>query len=77
MDWITIAGLLLKYGIPLTDFIIGKIKAGGTVTEADWTEAKRLGSLTPEGLFGEVLASKGIDPADPRAQAILALIKAS
>lgn len=76
LTWVTIAGLMVRYGVPLTDYIIAQWRSGKEVTPEDWAKAKELANVTPEMLLDQVLASKGISKDDPRAKELLELIKA-
>lgn len=75
MDWAMIAGLVLKYGIPFTDYLVKKWSEKGEVTVEDWNEAKALGLQTPESLLTEVLISRGIALDSPKAKELFELIK--
>lgn len=74
MNWLMIIGLIEKLGLPLAEKLWRLWKSGGEPTDADWAELRALGAKTPRSQMLDALASAGIDPNSPKAQALLALV---
>lgn len=74
ITWSLVAGLLIKYGPEVADFIVRKWNSSGVVTLEEWEELKALSDKTPESQLRDALARAGISDSDPRAQAIIAAL---
>lgn len=76
ITWSVIAGLIIKVGVPATEYIIAKWRSGAEVTDADWAELKIMGQETPESLLDQVVTASGLAKDDPRVIELQGLIKA-
>jgi hypothetical protein len=74
LSWGAVAGLMLKYGPEVADFIVRKWNARGTVTLQEWESLQALANKTPESQVRDALARAGIPENDPRALEILAAL---
>lgn len=73
MTWPVIAGLLVQYGIPLTDKLIAKWLSGEPLTAESWAEIRGMASETAVDRAKAVLALKGIPLDSEIAKTIIAL----
>jgi hypothetical protein len=74
MEWATIAGLVLQYGIPFTEFLIQKINSKGTVTAEEWAALKAMANVSAKSELQDRLKAAGIDPNSSQGQALIALV---
>lgn len=74
MEWAAVAGLIIQYGLPFAEFVINKVKQGGTVTTEEWAQAKVLANVSAKSELLERLKANGIDPSSPQGVAMLALV---
>lgn len=75
LDWGFVAMAALKWGWPAAEYVVKMWHEKRAVTPDLVAEARRLGTLTPESLFSDVLTAGGISQDDPAAAAIFALLK--
>jgi hypothetical protein len=75
MDWLIIAQLIIKLGLPAANLIWTKWQAKGEPTQKEWDELKALANQTPESMLTQALQNNGIDINSPKAQELLALVK--
>lgn len=69
-----IAGLVLQYGIPFTEYVIQLIQNKTEVTATEWANLKMLASVSAKSELMDRLKSAGVDPASPQGVALLALV---
>lgn len=74
LTWVTVAGLLIKYGPEVADFIVQKVHAKGVVTLSEWQQVMVLANKTPQSQLADALARNGVAADAPEAQALLALL---
>ncbi len=72
----TLIPLLITYGIPFVDKIIGMWTSKADVTQADWDSLKALAQNTAKSQMLDALHRAGIDPASPQGVALLAQVPA-
>jgi len=79
MGWEMIVALIIKEGIevglPLAEALFKKWSSGDAPTAADFTELRAIASLKAVDHVKGRLAAMGIPLDDPRAAALLALVK--
>lgn len=71
----TLVQLIIEVGLPIALKLADIWSKGEDVTPAILEELRVLSTKTPQQALSEVLTMAGIDPADPRAVALAALIK--
>ncbi len=76
MDWVTIAALILQYGLPFVEKLIANWTNKTPVTPAEWAVLVALGQNTALSQMKAALTRAGIPLDDPRAIAILSQIPA-
>lgn len=74
MGWDVIAGLVIQYGIPFTEYLVNKIATKEDVTPAEWAELKALANLTARQELINKLNAAGIPLDSQQAVALLALV---
>lgn len=75
LTWDVILLAAIRFGWPAAEYVVKMWHEKKAVTPELVAEARKLGELTPESLFSDVLAAKGISQDDPAAAAIFALLK--
>jgi hypothetical protein len=75
MTWEVVAGLLLKYGPEVVDFVVKKWNTRGPVAVEEWAELYALATKTPESQLLDALARNNLSPDSEQAKALLALLK--
>lgn len=75
MKWETLVPLIIEYGLPFAERVWQKWTSGADPSQADWDELKALAAQTPETQLLAAATRTGIDPSDPRIQALLAMLK--
>lgn len=66
--------LLIQYGLPFVEKIIGLWTSNATVTADDWSALKTLAANNAKTQMLAALARAGIDPASPQGVALLAQV---
>jgi len=74
MTWSVIAGLIVKYGIPFTEYLINLAAAQGTPAPAEWATLKLLAGVSARQEALDRLTAAGIPITDPRAVTLLSLM---
>ncbi len=69
-----IATLIVSYGIPFTEYLIGLIQTKTEVTAAEWTNLKMLAGVGAKSELLDRLKAAGVDPASPQGVALLTLV---
>jgi hypothetical protein len=77
MDWLTIAQLIIKEGLPLAESLWQKWSANTVPTQKDFDDLKAKATQTAQDRTKVVLAALGIPLTDPRAVALLGLSSGS
>lgn len=75
MGWATLVPLILNYGLPFAEKLWTLWSAQTVPTQADWDALRALAAQTPLSQMQAALQRAGIPLDDPRAVALLALIK--
>lgn len=71
----TIAQLIIQFGLPVAQAIYKKLTSDTAITDTDWQELRDMASQTAEDRTKSILVAAGLSLEDPKAQAILALVK--
>lgn len=74
MSAVTIATLILQYGIPFVEYLIQLIQNKTEVTPTEWANLKSLANISAKTELLERLKAAGIDPASPQGVTLLALV---
>jgi len=74
MNAVTIAQLLVLYGIPLVDKLITKWQSGGVITAEDWAEIRTSAKQSAVDRMKLQLALAGIPLDSDRAKELLVLV---
>ena len=72
MDWLSIALMISKEGLPLAEAVWTKWASGNPPTAADFTELRALGKQTPRSQLLDAASRAGIPATDPKVVALLA-----
>jgi len=75
MEAAAIAGLIVQYGIPFTEYLINLIETKTTVTATEWANLKALANVSGKSELVARLQANGIDPASPQGVALLKLVE--
>lgn len=75
MSWELIAELIVSEGLPLAEKIYQKWASGNPPTQADFDELRALQTQKAADRLKAQLAAAGIPLDDPKAVALLALVK--
>lgn len=73
MPWSAIIPLLVQYGLPTVQYIVGALTKGGNVTVEDINALIKLEQRSANDEMTEVLKAQGIDPLSVQGKAFLAL----
>lgn len=74
LTWDVLTMLLLNHALPVALKIAEKWGSKDEVKPEELVELRALGSQTPKSQMLDALTRAGIDPTDPKATALLALI---
>jgi hypothetical protein len=74
ITWSVVAGLLLKYGPEITDFIVRKWNARGVVTMAEWDDVFALAQKSAVSQFQDAIARAGLSLENEHVRNVLALL---
>lgn len=75
LTWQVLLPILIEHGLPLVEQIVARWNSDAPVTVEDIEALKALSNNTPSGKLKAALAHAGIDENDPRAVALLELVK--
>ena len=75
MTWASLIPLIAQYGIPLAESLWQKWSSKSDPTQADWDELKAMASQSAKDAAKQAITNAGLSLTDPKAVAILALIK--
>lgn len=75
MGWEALIPIIAQYGIPLAESIWQKATSGAVPTQADWDELNARASVTASDAAKQAITNAGLALDDPKAIAILNLIK--
>jgi hypothetical protein len=76
MNWITLAGIIAQYGIPVAEAIVKKWTEGSVPTVADFAELRQIATQTSVDILKQTLVKNGISLDSPKAKELLALLGA-
>lgn len=74
MPWATIVPLLIQYGLPAVQFIVGEFEKGNDATSATLQQVAAMAQQTAKDKLMAILAAQKIDPTSPQGIALLALV---
>lgn len=74
MGWNVLIPIIAQYGIPLVEKLFEKWSSGNAPTAQDFVDLRAAASQTAKDRLVLALQAKGIDPASPQGQQLLALM---
>lgn len=76
MDWATIAGLILSYGLPFAEKVVLNWTNKNPVTVDEWNSLKALAQNNARSQMLAALSRAGIDPNSDQGKALLSQVPA-
>lgn len=77
MTWAALIPLIIQYGLPLALKLADKWQSKDAVTPEEFAELRALAAQTPTTQMQDALLRAGILPDDPKAKALLDLVKST